>query len=242
MLVFDTSGIELYVTENNPMIGPYQMAYVLMPSQAESCPNAKQMYINEHFCYADKFAVVTNGLGVVRHIAFLDDVAFKASYLEFRVTKKSNSPLEDKSIGDSTTLAPVLKDFFGLHPDFHPSVFLRDSAFDSADTYGLLSNDLHFSKVLIPYNPRNESFLKKVGYNTYGYPTCTEDPSLAMKYLRRAREKGRTDRVKWSCPKMHYHHGWICDCKHPCSPAKNGRTTYYENMALRMFPGIQRDS
>ena len=27
-----------------------------------------------------------------------------------------------------------------------------------------------------------------------------------------------------------------------CSPAKNGRTTYtYENIDLRMFPGIQRD-
>lgn len=27
----------------------------------------------------------------------------------------------------------------------------------------------HFSKALIPYNPRNESSLKKVGYNKYGY-------------------------------------------------------------------------
>ena len=36
---------------------------------------------------------------------------------------------------------------------------------------------------------------------------------------------------------------WLCECKEPCSPAKKGRTTYtYENMAFRMFPGIQRDS
>lgn len=42
---------------------------------------------------------------------------------------------------------------------------------------------------------------------------------------------------------MHYYHGWICDCKNPCSSAVKGRTTYtYENMELRMFPGIQRDS
>ena len=56
MLTFDTSGIELYVTENNPKtlnslirrlkayykdkpdVDPYLMAYGLMPSQAASCP------------------------------------------------------------------------------------------------------------------------------------------------------------------------------------------------------------
>lgn len=74
MLTFDTSGIELYVTENNPKtlnalfyknkpdIDSYKMAYGLMPSQAVSCTDAKQMYINGHFCYADKFAILTNGL------------------------------------------------------------------------------------------------------------------------------------------------------------------------------------
>lgn len=58
MLTFDTSGIELYVTENNPKtlnslirrlktyykdnpdVDPYKMAYGLMPSQAASCPDA----------------------------------------------------------------------------------------------------------------------------------------------------------------------------------------------------------
>lgn len=65
-----------------------------------------------------------------------------------------------------------------------------------------------------------------------------------MKYHSVTREKGRTDRFKRGCPKMRYHKGkWICECVHPCSTAKKGRTTYtYENMELRMFPGIQRDS
>lgn len=94
---FDTSGIELYVTQNNPKtlnalikklkvfykdkpdIDPYKMAYGLIPSQAVSCTDAKQMYINGHFCYADKFAILTNGLGIVRHISFIDDNDFKAS-------------------------------------------------------------------------------------------------------------------------------------------------------------------
>jgi hypothetical protein len=261
MLTFDTSGIELYVTENNPKtlnalikklkayykdnpdVDPYKMAYGLMPSQAASCPDAKQMYINGHFCYADKFAILTNGLGIVRHISFIDDDGFKSSHPEMPVDKKSDSPDEDKSVGDASALKPVLSDFFSLHPAFRPDTFLGDSAFDSADIYSFLINDFHFSKALIPYNPRNESSLKKVGYNQYGYPTCPEDSSLSMKYHGVTREKGRVDRIKWGCPMMSYHYGWHCNCEHPCSTATKGRTTYtYENMDLRMFPGIQRDS
>lgn len=261
ILTFDTSGIELYVTENNPKtlnslirrlkayykdnpdIDPYKMAYGLMPSQAASCPDAKQQYINGHFCYADKFAILTNGLGIIRHIAFLDD-SFKAAHPEMAAEKKSGSPDEDKSIGDASSLKPVLSDFFSLHPNFHPDTFLGDSAFDTIETYGLLHNRFHFSRALIPYNPRNESSLKKVGYNEYGYPTCPNDSSLAMKHLGITKEKGRADRIKWGCPRMHYKKGqWICDCKNPCSTAKKGRTTYtYENLDFRMFPGIQRDS
>lgn len=261
ILTFDTSGMELYVKENNPKtlnalilklksfykdnsnVDPYQMAYGLMPSHAASSKAAKQQYINGHFCYADKFAILTNGLGIVRHIAFLDD-DFKTAHPEMPVEKKSDSPHEDKSIGDSTSLKPVLSDFFSLHPQIHPDIFLGDASFDTIETYGMLHNDFHFSKVLIPYNKRNESSLKKVGFNEYGYPTCPNDASLSMKHLGITREKGRADRTKWGCPKMYMVKGeWICDCKEPCSTAKKGRTTYtYENMDFRMFPGIQRDS
>ena len=261
ILTFDTSGIELYVHENNPKtlnslirklkahyknnpdVDPYKMAYGLMPSQAESCSDAKQQYINGHFCYADKFVILTNGLGIPRHIDFLDD-DFKAAHPEMPVEKKSDSPDEDKSIGDSSALKPVLSDFFLLHPHFQPDTFLGDSAFDTIDTYGFLKKDFHFSKALIPYNSRNESTLEKVGYDIYGYPTCPKDTSLTMKYGGHCHEKGRADWDKWICPKVHMVKGlWVCDCKDPCSTAKKGRTTYtYENMDFRMFPGIQRDS
>ena len=245
MLTFDTSGIELYVTENNPKtlnalirklkvfykdkpnVDPYKMAYGLMPPQAASCPDAKQMYINGHFCYADKFAILTNGLGIVRHISFIDDSDFKTSHPELAVEKKSDSPDEDKSVGDASALVPVLSDYFSLHPDFHPDTFLGDSAFDSAELYGKLFHDFHFSRALIPYNPRNESPLKKVGYNAYGYPTCPNDPSLSMKYCGVTKEKGRSDRIKWIHPKMHYHKGWICDCDKPCSSAKKRQNYLY---------------
>lgn len=260
MLTFDTSGIELYVTENNskminslikklkayyknnPDVDPYKMAYGLMPSQAASSSDAKHLYINGHFCYADKFAILTNGLGIVRHIDFLDG-SLKEAHPEMPVGKKSDSPDEDKSIGDSSSLKPILSDFFALHPDFHPDTFLGDSAFDTIDIYGFLKTDFHFSRVLIPYNIRNESPLKKVGYNENGYPVCPNDPSRSMKYHGITKEKGRADRIKWGCPKIHYAKGkWVCDCEEPCSTAKKGRTTYtYEHMDFRMFPGIQRD-
>lgn len=261
ILTFDTSGIELFVAENNPKtlnslikklksfykdkpdVDPHRMAYGLMPSLAASCPDAKQQYINGHFCYADKFAILANGLGVVRDIVFLDD-SFKAAHPELPVEKKSDSPEEDKTISDSVALKPILSDFFAAHPSFHPDTFLGDAAFDSTDIYGFLLGDFGFQKALIPYNPRNESPLKKVGFNEYGYPTCPNDPSLAMKYCGVTKEKGRSDRVKWCCPKVRMVKGqWICDCNDPCSTAKRGRTTYTcENMELRMFPGIQRDS
>lgn len=56
----------------------------------------------------------------------------------------------------------ILSDFFQLHSHFHPDIFLVDSAFDTIEIYGFLKYEFHFSKVLIPYNPRNESTLKKV--------------------------------------------------------------------------------
>lgn len=112
------------------------------------------------------------------------------------VEKKSDSPDEDKSVGDSSALHPVLTDYFALHPQFSPDTFLGDSAFDTIETYGFLKEEFHFSKALIPYNIHNESALPEVGYNLYGYPTCPNDSSLAMKHLGHCHEKGRADREK----------------------------------------------
>jgi hypothetical protein len=84
MTIFDTSGIEAYVQENNPKYAdsiikrlkawkkavgapkhydPYKATYASMPPHAFANPEVKQMYINGHFCYAYKFGIVTNGLG-----------------------------------------------------------------------------------------------------------------------------------------------------------------------------------
>lgn len=256
-LAYDTSGIEAYVTENNPKyinslirklkttyksnpkVDPYKMAYGIMPSHASSDESIKQMHINGHFCYVHKFGILTNGLGIVRNITFLDD-DFKKKHPEIVIEKKSDSPDEDKSIGDSTSLQPVLNDFFSAHPHLKYNIFLGDSAFDKGDHYTFLKDTCGFQKVLIPLNSRNSSSLKAVGLNELGYPLCPNDESLDMKYLGVTNENGRTDRIKWGCPKFSK---GTCTCENPCSSAKNGRTTYtYQNQDFRMLPGIARDS
>lgn len=131
MTIFDSSGIEAFVTENNPKYAnriikqlkayakskgydksydPYKAAYGAMPSHASANPEIKQLYINGHFCYVFKFGIVTNGLGIIRHISFYNK-DFIVSHPDIVVEKKTDSPDEDKSVHDSKLLVPTLKDF-----------------------------------------------------------------------------------------------------------------------------------
>lgn len=170
-LIFDSTGIESYVTENNskfmsgklrqakslaksnPDFDPYKGVYSLLPPTAAANRDVKQQYINGHFCYAMRAGIVTNGLGIVRHIDMLDG-DFKTRHPDMKVEKRSDDPDIDKEIGDSTALKPTLTDFFNLHPRFSYSTFLGDSAFDSYDNYSALMKDFHFSKVVIPLNKK----------------------------------------------------------------------------------------
>jgi len=162
MIIFDSSGIEAWVTENNPKYAdriikqlkayaksmhldenydPYKAAYASMPSHAAANPEIKQLYINGHFCYSYKFGLATNGLGIVRHIDFYDGEFFE-KHPDILLNKKSDSPDEDKSVHDARLLIPTLKDFFAAHPLIHPKTFLGDAAFDSVKLYKeLLSGD-----------------------------------------------------------------------------------------------------
>ena len=112
MLLFDTSGIEAWVTENNPKYAnriikqlkafkkakgmddsfdPYKAAYGSMPSRAAANPAIQQMYINGHFCYAYKFGILTNGLGIVRDISFYNK-DFLDAHPDIIVAKKIRFP------------------------------------------------------------------------------------------------------------------------------------------------------
>lgn len=189
MTIFDSSGIEAFVTKNNPKFAnrlikqlqayakamnfdssydPYKAAYARMPSHATKNPDVKQLYINSHFCYAYKRGLITNGLGIVRHIAFYDAHFFNA-HPDIVLNKKTDSPDEDKSVHDTRLLLPTLSDFFSKHPSIDPKIFIGDAAFDSVALYeDLLSgdtfgNDRHFSKAFIPLNSRSglEKFSSK---------------------------------------------------------------------------------
>jgi hypothetical protein len=87
-LLYDTSGIEASVKENNPKfinskisnakkiaaknpaINAHALAYSQLPDVSQTNPFVNQQFINGHFCYAHKFALLTNGLGIIRHISF----------------------------------------------------------------------------------------------------------------------------------------------------------------------------
>jgi hypothetical protein len=275
MTIFDSSGIEAFVTENNPKYAnriirqlkayakaqgfgksfdPYKAAYGSMPSHASANPEIKQLYINGHFCYVFKFGIVTNGLGIIRHISFYNK-EFIDSHPDIIVGKKSDSPDEDKSVHDSKLLIPTLKDFFLKHPLVNPKTFLGDAAFDAVSLYKeLLSGDTfggdkHFSKAYIPLNSR--SHLENIDYtiNEDGIPCCPHDPSLPMRPEgSKSNLRSGIPTFKFVCPKMKMVYDKTtqkshrkCFCENPCTSSKCGRMVYiYPEKDLRAYPGTIR--
>ena len=257
-LIFDTTGIEPYVKENNPKFfntklnsakklskknpdfDPYKGVYSLLPEEAESSASAKQPYINGHFCYAFKAGIVTNGLGIVRDISFFDD-DFKAAHPE-TVSPKTDDPEKDKEIGDNVALKPVLTDFFKAHKSFHYSTFLGDSAFDSYDTYAMLKNEFDFSRACIPLNSRNNGSAHG-DFNEFGNPVC---PKTGEQFicLGKSGGKNRSERLKWVCPKSEPDGTKRrCICDDPCTDSTYGRCVYtYPEKNFRQYPGIARNT
>ena len=269
MTIFDTSGIEAFVTENNPKYAnkivkqlkafkkfqglddsfdPYKAAYGSMPSNAASNPEIKQLYINGHFCYVYKFGMVTNGLGIVRDISFYNK-DFLNSHPEIIIDKKSDSPNEDKSLHDAKAVIPVLKDYFEKHPSIKPNIFIGDAAFDATNIYRDLLTDLKFSKAYIPLNQRSSLKHPNYAVNEAGIPYCPHDSTLLMKSEGSSRLKSGIKRFKFVCPKMK----WIKDddgkrkrrhfCENPCTSSPCGRMLYvYPEKDLRAYPGTLRDT
>lgn len=223
MTIFDTSGLEAFVTENNPKYAnriikqlknfkkacnlddsydPYKAAYGSMPSHASANPAIQQMYINGHFCYAFKFGIITNGLGIVRDISFYNK-DFLNAHPDIIVEKKSDSPDEDKSLADSKALIPVLKDFFNKHPLISPKTFLGDAAFDSIQIYRDLLLELKFDKAYIPLKTRLTLENADCPLNEDGIPCCPNDPSIPMKREgSKSHLRSRIPTMKFVCPKM----------------------------------------
>jgi len=255
-LIYDPTGIEAYVAENNPKflnaklsqakkaakknpdLNPYSLAYSLMPETAAANPLVKQQYINGHFCYAHKVGILTNGIGIVRDIAFFDE-DFKRSHPEV-VSKKTDNPELDKEIGDSTSLKPVLSDFFDKHPSFSYKTFLGDSSFDSYDAYAMLRNDFGFERMCIPLNHRCSATAHS-DFDVNGTPVCPIDKT-PFTFLCESGGKNRSKRFKWVCHKSERNGtSRFCTCEIPCTDSSYGRCVYtYPDKDLRLYPGIPR--
>lgn len=274
MTIFDSSGIEAFVTENNPKYAnriikqlkayakangfdesydPYKAAYGSMPSHAATNSEIKQLFINGHFCYAYKFGIVTNGLGIIRHIAFYDKDFF-SSHPEIKVEKKSNSPDDDKSVHDARLLIPTLVDFFKKHPVINPKTFLGDAAFDSVALYKKLlsgntfGKNCHFAKAYIPLNSRSGLENPDYTINADGIPCCPHDENLAMKHEGTSKLKSGVTRYKFVCPMIKWEknpdtgkYARVCHCDNPCTTSSGGRMVYiYPEKDLRAYPGTLR--
>ena len=231
---------------------PYKAAYGSMPSSASANPEIKQLYINGHFCYVTKFGLVTNGLGIVRHIAAYNTDFFD-NHPEIIIEKKSDSPDEDKSVHDARLLIPTLMDFFQKHPLIQPKTFIGDAAFDSANIYeSLLASEDYagkcFEKAYIPLNQRRR--LKNPDYtiNENGIPCCPNDPALPMKPEGNAIVTKSSTRYKFVCPKMKWMKVHPDEkakrktlCESPCTTSSAGRMAYlHQDSNLRTFPGTIR--
>ncbi len=274
MTIFDSSGIEAFVQENNPKytnriikqlnsyaknykldknFSPYKAAYISMPTSAASNHNIKHLFINGHFCYVYKFGIVTNGLGIVRHISFYNKSFFN-SHPEIILEKKSESPDEDKSVSDSRLLIPTLSDYFTKHPLIDPKTFLGDAAFDSIYIYNSLfsgnifGENRKFLKAYIPLNERSK--LKNAQYtiNSDGIPCCPKDSSLPMKLEGTRTLSSGSLSYKFVCPKMK----WVankstkgshreCYCESPCTSSPCGRMVHIrQDNNYRAYPGTIR--
>ena len=248
ILVYDTTGIETFVAENNPKFinskirqiknnnkeldksSIYNIAYGTMPKYSPSDADSKLMYINGHFCYAHKFGILTNGLGIVRDIRPLTHLY------------NDSTPENEKSISDSKSFKTFMDVFF-LKNHQQYSTFLGDSAFDSHEIYHYLLSDRKFKKALIPMQQRN-THLPQPGFDENGIPLCPNDSDLKLIKVGVSGENGRRLRIKFCCPKsVHKNHSRICTCENPCSKSSYGRTVHvYPEKNWRLYPGIIRES
>ena len=257
-LIYDPTGIKAYVAENNPKFlnekltaakafakknpgyDPYKGVYSLLPETAKANSDVKYQYINGHFCYAHKAGILSNGIGIVRHITLFDE-SFRAKHPEI-ISAKTDNPDLDKEIADSISLKPVLSDFFSAHPTFSYKTFIGDASFDSYDNYKMLRHDFKFNRICIPINLRN-SASAHTDFDINGTPLCPIDKT-PFNFHSISGGKNRSQRFKWVCHKSIRRKGasaHVNTCDTPCTSSSYGRTVYtYADKNIRLYPGIPR--
>lgn len=251
-LVCDTTGVEAYVTENNPKFLQSKLrkankykkhlenndtesaetfdvneyAYSLMPKKASANKDIKLSYLNGHFGYFQKVMIITNGLGVIQ------DIQFPQQIQDFT---NNQMPETIKDEFDSKTLIPSIELFKTKHHLKQFNYFLGDAGFDAYDNYKYLyKQDL---MPFIPINPRASNNTEEQRYfkdnpeaNFYfeGENLICKKTESLMKYNGKIRSDNRADRVSYRCPKSKriYIDGNTIPyntCDNPCTDAKWGR-------------------
>jgi hypothetical protein len=265
--IMDTTGIECFVKENNPKFFNslvkklqylnkdkpkeeiYKLAYSQMPKAASADPNIKLQYLNGTFCYGHKTVVMSNALGILRHLDFCDHLSdYPAAELPLLPddpqTKELPSPEEIKVHGDSILLKPAMENFFKLHPSFPITALTADSGFDSILNYNYLFTERQILPI-IKINHRNASDFDIPGINADGIPTCPKDSTLPMVWDGPCQTKNRpqTYRNKFICPKTKKIRGgkYLCSCESPCTTSSCGRMFYtYPKNNIRAHTPIPR--
>lgn len=258
LLVYDTTGVEPVVKENNPKFinseikrqkqyakyygnkdyNVYGAAYKNLPKHSSANSAIKLDFVNAHFCYAYKLGLITNGLGIPLAINFFDEDFYKP----FK-DKEFSSPEEQKFSYDNASLIPVLHGFLQKHEGKFTS-FAGDAEFDSYDNYSYLK-DAGFSKVFIPINARNSACTTKNGlsFDEEGQPLCPRD-GTPFQDGGLCKGKNRSPRFKKICPKAKVVKGkYVSTCEERCTDSPCGRMTYiYPDKDFRLFPGVSRAS
>lgn len=258
LLVYDTTGVEPVVKENNPKFinseikrqkqyakyyknkdyNVYAAAYKTLPKQSSANPAIKLDFVNAHFCYAYKIGLLTNGWGIPLAVNFFDE-----DFYEPFKDKEFSTPEEQKFSYDNASLIPVLNSFLQKHPAQFSS-FAGDSEFDSYDNYSYLKNS-GFTKVFIPINNRNSANTSKNGlkFDPQGQPLCPRD-GTPFRDDGLCKGKNRSPRFKKICPKTTVVKGkYVNTCEQRCTDSPCGRMTYiYPEKDFRLFPGISRTS
>lgn len=157
MTIFDSSGIEAFVTENNP-------------KYANQIIKQLKTYVKAHG-FDKSYNPYKAAYGSISsHASANPNIVVK---------KKSDSPDEDKCVHDSKLLIPTLKDFFWKHPLINPKTFLGDAAFDTVELYKSLltsntfGDNKHFSKAYIPLNARSELENQDYTISENSIPCCS---------------------------------------------------------------------
>ena len=86
------------------------------PDSAKANPDVRQQYINGHYCYALKAGIVTNGLGIIRHISCFDD-AFKKAHPQIVSSKTDNPDAKEALLRGLKAVNITYKDSIILLPD-----------------------------------------------------------------------------------------------------------------------------